>query len=206
MSTSPLHGRCKYEYFRGGLEMEKVKVFIFLLTIISFTLTGSAFSQSSDSTVLRKSGIVEGTIQTGHLIAYGKPVPPPYEVTLRNNLVLVNGIQFLPRVRKPDAGEKNIVVSELTVKKHELIQSIFEKYKVWSNEVDAERLNSRLKDFLSAEPLIKNYQMTKGSLKIPFNDGTSEELLLHTAKKSYDNKSDEEIQTAMAIRQMTEGQ
>ena len=156
------------------------------IMLLAFTLVTPTvgIADDSESQILRepKEEVLVDGIETGQVIAFGRLTRPPYRVTVKSNKIFINEFQVLPRKTRSEKEAKKIEVLESTRNKHELIQTISNRYVDWVIESDKKEAKLKLIDFVKNQPLIDGYELKGESLLITFTDGNSEELLLHTAR------------------------
>lgn len=160
------------------------------LLILGLIMVSNGIASDSDSQILMetKERVLTEGIETGYVIAFGRPIKPPYRVTMKSNNIFINDFQVVPRKTQSEKKAKKIEISESTRNKHQLIQAIFKSYGDWVVESNVKKAKSKLIAFLSNQPLIKNYELKGESLLITFTDGNSEELLLHAARMKREDK------------------
>lgn len=161
-----------------------------LLLAFSLITPTVGIADDSESQILRepKEKVLAEGIETGQVIAFGRPIVPPYEVTVQSNKLLINEFQVVPKKRRSTKEAKNVEVSEFTRHKRELIQNIFNRYADWVTGSNVEEAKRKLIEFLNNQSLIDQYELKGESVFITFTDGNSEELLLHTARMRREGK------------------
>ncbi|MFH1838380.1 MAG: hypothetical protein ABH808_02725 [Candidatus Kuenenbacteria bacterium] len=103
----------------------------------------------------------QGTqIKTGGVIAYGHYLKPPYDITLENNMIFINGIQCVPSLPRPQVEKKEKIsptVIEWYEKKHEISKQIFSNYKEWMSKYGEEKAKAPLVNFLKKQDIIEDF-------------------------------------------------
>jgi hypothetical protein len=81
---------------------------LFLVAVVIFQ--GFEWEYSEEEAELYKIDIHQVTpdsgITTGHIIAYGHYIKPPYKIEVRDTIVYINGVQILPRLIPPGKKKK----------------------------------------------------------------------------------------------------
>jgi hypothetical protein len=187
----------RYQYFKEDGMKKFLRVNVLLvgffpisLLIFGLIMASNGIADDSDSQISRetKERVLTEGIETGYVIALGRPIKLPYRVTMKSNNIFINEFQVVPRKTRGEKELKKVEISESTRNKHQLIQAIFKSYGDWVIESNVKKAKSKLIAFLSNQPLIKNYELKGESLLITFTDGNSEELLLHAARMRREGK------------------
>ncbi|MEK7167185.1 MAG: hypothetical protein AAB732_02140 [Patescibacteria group bacterium] len=131
-------------------------------------------------------------INKGVVIAYGHYLKPPYDITLDNSVIFINGIQCNPPLPKPQLEKKKGTVSPYYIKRHEIRQKIFSNYKEWVSKYGEEKAKELLVDFLKKQDIIDDFKFNKyDNLWIKWEGQIdSEEILIETALTEKPNKTE----------------
>jgi hypothetical protein len=167
-----------------------------VLLVLSFLIISTGYSQNK--TILRAKPSADMGISTGKVIAYNKEVAPPYFIELKDNKILINNIQYYPKLKDPSISKKRIKVSEATRQKFNLSRQLDSCYlsniMVMDEKTAAEDLivkfNQRKFRYSS---IAKALIYKKHSIIIHYIDGKSEAMELnsyHPSAQKNSNQSD----------------
>jgi hypothetical protein len=118
--------------------------------------------------------IIEG-ITTGHVIAYGRYIPPPYKVSLKNDTIFINDIQVLPSLSMMKESEiPRIEWTEFGKKISEKIRKFnkecCDNFNEWETKFGKEIAIKRLGNFVRTQTTleIKDFELDPTHLVITY--------------------------------------
>ncbi len=175
----------------------KKSFFKCLLLIISVITIANCnlLAQNTPGLVADKTN--ENQINSGIVIAFGETINSPYFVEMSNGTVLINGIQFFPRLSDPTTIKHETIVSDFTIQKHEAIQEIGKAYKHNLGSMnDRTAVSTLISDFqngnISKTTIISSIDQKDHSLVISFSDDSREVILLDSYKMDYSEKENDQ--------------
>ena len=121
-------------------------------------------------------------IQTGHVLLFGRYVPPPYVLdvaTIENKVVVrLNGVpvdsggSLTPREPPP-------IVSKDNIKDHtDLSLYVGQQYSAIKQESGEAEARKQISEFLKDHPMVRSFEFVRGDIRITSEDGRSWFLLL----------------------------
>jgi hypothetical protein len=127
-------------------------------------------------------------ISSGHVIAYGNYISPPYLIDVdKDGKVYINGVQYSPRLVRNDSKvvSKTLEVDEETIAQHQLDVLIHSKHNTLKKEYGESELQNLLLQFVIEQPIITEAFFDNfGNLKVTYTDGNTEIM-------SFDDEEDE---------------
>ncbi len=144
----------------------------------------------------------KGGIENGYVIAYGHYIEPPYEITLKEKKIFINGIQYFPTI---EFSKGTVIKREKFYpfyKKEESLQHlIYLNYQDWFLNYGKEEALERLTDFLNVQPMIKDFRTDGDMLDLEFIRVNDNELVflyqIHLGKRISEDDESKEIRRKM---------
>ncbi len=140
---------------------------IFVILVISYNTLGKKTTYKKD-------------ISTGQIIGYGKPIPPPYAIYLKEETIYINGVRYFPRQKRTKDNKKTILITEKSKQVHLVIQQVWEEYHRLIKYHNPEVAKKKIIEFARQIPMIKEIKFSGQEPTIVFSDGTKILLLTNT--------------------------
>ncbi len=150
-----------------------------LIAIFAILAIINLNAQEEEHGILKVQKEGEG-INKGIVVAFGKKIPKPYFVTLDDGKILINGIVFSPREKDPTIEEKEFVVTEMDVKRHELIKSCEKDYVKYYFSEGEQKAREKILEEYSDHELISELIFKDDILTIEFADSSKENIMLNS--------------------------
>jgi len=175
--------------------MYKLKnVLVMFLIIILIFVVFILNAQEKDNGIIKEPKKGEG-IDKGMVVAFGKKIHKPYFVTQDDGKILINDIVFIPREKDPSKEQKEVVVTEMDVKKHELIKSCENNYVKYYNSEGKQKAKEKILKEYGNNSIVSKLKFEDDILIIEFNDGRHINIMLNSfimeSKRKY--PTEEEI-------------
>ena len=155
----------------------KKKLLIFFITIVGILLI-FCFLVFQEKDIINIKTSREERVDAGMVIAFGKKIERPYFVILDNDKILINNIIFSPREKDPNMEKKEIIVTEMDIKKHELIHNCEDDYIKYSNLEGEQKVRERILNKYNNNPIVSKLEFKDDLLIIEFNDGDEINIML----------------------------
>lgn len=156
------------------------KVWIFSL-IAMFTILAiiNLNAQEKENGIMKVPKKGEG-INKGIVVAFGKKIQKPYFVTWDDGKILINGITFTPREKDSIKEKKDVIVTEMDKKKHELIENVENNYLKYYNSEGELKAKEKIQEEYCSHSIISKFEFKNDILNLEFNDGSEINIMLNT--------------------------
>ena len=129
---------------------------------------------------------VEG-IQSGHVIAYGHHLKPPYEVVVIDGKIYVNEVQmYMPKPAKPSKMRGDSLRDYEQTQELDLL--IVSKYGDWEKERGSVKAQELIIEFLEKHASVKDANIENDILYVTYKNDLKTKLWLWTIKKAKERK------------------
>jgi hypothetical protein len=151
------------------------KKWIIIYTLLCGSLLTFIIATFAQNVKQEKAGEI---VKEEYFIAMGKYIPPPYNVTMEDNVVYINGIKIrsfkLPRPESPIV----IPVDQKSLKENYFMRLVWEKYAAWEEEHGEAKARQLLSDWLANHHVVKEFKFDEKGVTIFDQLGDKEYLRL----------------------------
>lgn len=106
----------------------------------------------------------EDGVSSGHVIAYGRYVRPPYALAVTGERLELNGIQVFPWLKRPLHGE----LGNRELKVEQMVKEIRRRFADWCDAVGPQGAQRKMAEWAKANPEIVSARIHPGGRSIAF--------------------------------------